>query len=164
MQEIQAPNSFKHINDFQTCSIFLAGSIELNTAEDWQKRVIDALKNYDVILFNPRRDDWDNTIQQTASDSRFSQQVNWELDALSAASLIIMYFDPNTKSPISLFELGLYASKRNMIVCCPNGFWRKGNVEIICSRYKIPLCDTLDALISKVKDILTNANVPTSKV
>lgn len=136
----------------------------MNTAENWQERVINELKGHDVVLFNPRRDDWDNTIEQSASDPRFSEQVNWELDALNAASLIIMYFDPNTKSPISLLELGLYASKGNMLVCCPTGFWRKGNVEIVCSRYKIPFCDNLDNLISKVKDILTHANVPASKV
>lgn len=164
MQEIQAPNSFKHINDFQTCSIFLAGSIELNSAEEWQKRIINELNGYDVALFNPRRDDWDNTIKQSADDPRFSEQVNWELDALNASSLIILYFDPNTKSPISLLELGLYASRGNMIVCCPDGFWRKGNVEIVCSRYKIPFYDTLDNLIIKVKDILKHANVPASKV
>lgn len=59
-----------------------------------------------------------------------------------------MYFDPSTKSPISLLELGLYARAGKMIVCCPDGFWRKGNVDIVCFRHKIKQVQTLDALIN----------------
>lgn len=164
MQEIQAPNSFSHINDFETMSIFLAGSIEMGTAEEWQKVIINEIKDYNIVVFNPRRDDWDSSWVQRASDPKFSEQVNWELDALKVASLIIFYFAPNTKSPISLLELGLHANKGNVLVCCPDDFWRKGNVEIVCLRNKIPLYNTLNDLISTLKGILNNVNVPTSKV
>ena len=59
-------------------------------------------------------------------------QVEWELEGLELCDIIIMYFDSNTKSPISLLELGLFAHKKKMIVFCPNGFWRKGNVDVVC--------------------------------
>jgi len=39
--------------------IFLAGSIEMGKAEDWQKKVESLLKNENIVIFNPRRDDWD---------------------------------------------------------------------------------------------------------
>jgi len=58
-----------------------------------------------------------------------------------------MYFDPNTKSPISLLELGLHANSGKMIVCCPKGFWRKGNVDIVCERYDVPVVCDIDSLI-----------------
>jgi hypothetical protein len=32
------------------------------------------------------------------------------------AHIIIMYFDPNTKSPISLLELGLNAREQKLVV------------------------------------------------
>ncbi len=67
-----------------------------------------------------------------------------ELDALDAADIIFMYFSPNTKSPISLLELGLYANTKKMLVCCPDGFWRKGNVEVVCERFDIPLFNNLN--------------------
>ena len=50
-----------------------------------------------------------------------------------------MYFDPETKSPISLLELGLFANSGKIHVICPEGFWRKGNVDIVCDEYNIPM-------------------------
>jgi hypothetical protein len=65
-----------------------------------------------------------------------------------------MYFDPNTKSPISLLELGLFAKSGKMIVCCPNGFWRKGNVDIVSQPHGIQSTNTQEELIRKVQQRL----------
>lgn len=132
--------------------IFLAGSIEMGTAEEWQSRIAETFSGQ--IIYNPRRDDWDSSWVQSIQNKQFREQVEWELDALDDATIIIMYFDPNTKSPISLLELGLYATSGKLLVCCPHGFWRRGNVEIICDRYLIPLYDTLDDLIADAEQIL----------
>lgn len=128
-------------------SIFLAGSIEMGKAEDWQSYVKKKLSNEDVILLNPRRERWDPTWDQSHKNTKFKQQVVWELDAMDDADLILFYFDPKTKSPITLLELGLHAKFGNVVVCCPTGYWRKGNVEIVCQRYGIPLFETLDELL-----------------
>jgi nucleoside 2-deoxyribosyltransferase len=127
-------------------SIFLAGSIEMGKAEDWQKTLGDWLLEKKFNVFNPRRKDWDSTWTQTYENPNFSQQVKWELNALDKADLIIMYLDPNTQSPISLMELGLFAHTKKLLVVCPDGFWRKGNVEVVCSLYDIPLFNSLDDL------------------
>ena len=119
----------------------------MGAAEDWQTKVIDSAINKNWVILNPRRDDWDSSWQQSIHDDNFKQQVDWELDAQDLSNFIYMYVDPNTKSPISLLELGLYASSNKMIVCCPDGFWRKGNVEIVCDRFGIPLLEDLDKLI-----------------
>lgn len=63
-----------------------------------------------------------------------------------AADVIAMYFDPDTKAPITLLELGLFARTGKMIVACPEGFWKKGNVEIVCGRYGIECLGSLDEL------------------
>ncbi|MEM7798371.1 MAG: nucleoside 2-deoxyribosyltransferase domain-containing protein, partial [Chloroflexota bacterium] len=39
-----------------TPSIFLAGSIEMDKAEDWQSRLTASLSDLDLVIFNPRRD------------------------------------------------------------------------------------------------------------
>ena len=77
-------------------SVFLAGSIEMVNAENWQEKVSTFFdsKGWDVL--NPRRDDWDSSWVQTFENPQFYQQVTWELNALEHADLIIMYFDPNT--------------------------------------------------------------------
>jgi hypothetical protein len=149
MQVIK-PNS-KFQKQEHNCSVFLAGSIEMGAAEDWQKKIENNYININVTLYNPRRDDWDAGWTQEQSNPQFNQQVNWELNSLEKADVIFMYFSPETKSPISLLELGLYANSGKMIVCCPDGFWRKGNVDIVCSRYNIPVYNTLDAAIGRLR-------------
>ena len=121
--------------------VFLAGSIEMGKAEDWQAEMTEFFNLHDWGVFNPRRDDWDSSWKQDISDPQFLHQVNWELDHLDKADIILMYFLPETKSPISLLELGRYADSGKMIVCCPEGFWRRGNVQILCDRFSIPLYD-----------------------
>lgn len=90
-------------------------------------------------------------MKQTIDDPKFFEQVSWELDALERADHIFMYLPPQTKSPISLLELGLFADSGKMIVCCPNGFWRKGNVEVVCDRYDIPLYGDIDSAITYLR-------------
>ena len=78
------------------------------------------------------------------SNPEFRYQVTWEMNMLECSDIIFLYFSPETKSPISLLELGLHADSGRMIVCCPDGFWRKGNVEIVCARHGIPLYDDIN--------------------
>jgi hypothetical protein len=149
MIEIQAPNPFKGT----TNTVFLGGSIEMGTAEKWQERMTEQFRHADITFLNPRRDDWDWTWEQSIDNPKFFEQVSWEQDALEYADTIIINFDPNTKSPISLLELGLFAASGNVIVCCPKGFWRKGNVDIVCQRYNIPLVETYDELVYLIRDL-----------
>jgi len=137
--------------DAQMPSVFFADSIEMGRAEDWQSRITSALADLDVIILNPRRDEWDATWRQSIDNAKFREQVDWELDAQARATVIAMYFAPSTQAPISLLELGLFASSGKLIVCCPDGYWRKGNVEIVCVRYSIPLVDDLDALAATAR-------------
>ena len=125
----------------------MAGSIEMGNAENWQEKIVNTFKDKSYIFLNPRRDDWDSSWEQKIENLQFNEQVTWELNALDSSDVIIMYFDPNTKSPISLLELGLHATSKKLIVCCPEGFWRKGNVDIVCERYGIPTAKTIDDLI-----------------
>lgn len=132
-------------------SMFLAGSIEMGVAEDWQTKVIDYFKGInDLRIYNPRREAWDSSWEQSITNPQFYQQVNWELNALEKSDMIILYLSPDTKSPISLLELGKFIDSGKLVVCCPKGFWRKGNVDIMCDRYGIPNFDNLDAMLEYV--------------
>src|SRR4051794_10170038 len=93
--------------DRTKASVFLAGSIEMGAAEPWQEVVERALGELDVTILNPRREEWDSSWIQSIQDARFREQVKWELEAQELATLILMYFAPETKSPITLLELGL---------------------------------------------------------
>ncbi len=148
MKVIKPPFSISK-NHKRKYLVFLAGSIEMGKAEDWQSIVEDYFSNMDqYTLLNPRRDDWDASWEQKFESPNFSQQVNWELNGLEKSDKIILYLVPDTKSPISLLELGLFATSEKVLVCCPDGFWRKGNVEIVCEKYGIPMYKNLDELLT----------------
>ena len=135
-------------------SIFLAGSIEMGKAEDWQSRVInelDAFEGYFCTIFNPRRPDWDDSWEQSIDNPKFREQVEWELNHLKQADIIALYLAPGTVSPISLLEFGLYAKSGKLILCCPKGFERKGNVDIVAQRYLIPVFETFEPFIGEIK-------------
>lgn len=163
MIEVMAPNDTPAEGLFQT-TIFLAGSIEMGAAENWQDRLKHDLFEYRVTLYNPRRLDWNSSWKQSIDDPNFSEQVNWELDHIEQADLVVFYFDPATKSPITLMELGFVAGlglglgayHRDVVVCCPDGFWRKGNVEIMCEREGISLTNSYDKFLSVIKGCIKN--------
>lgn len=155
MNEIKPPSNYQ-FND--KIKIFAGGSIEMGLAENWQDRLKLELTDKDVVLLNPRRDDWDSSWIQSAANPNFSSQVNWELGAINSADIVVFYFDPNTKSPVTLMELGLQvsASPDKLIVCCPDGFWRKGNVDIVCIRNNVKLVACFDDFIREILAKLVN--------
>lgn len=153
---IKPPNAIP-LNDNRP-KVFLAGSIEMGKAENWQAELEVKLSDLHVMLLNPRRDDWNNAWQQLSTDTNLRTQVEWELDALEKADYIIMYFAPNTQSPISLLELGLYARSNKLMVVCPDGFWRKGNVDIVCEKYNIQQFETLEILVEALQNELRTFN------
>ena len=142
----------------QGIKIFLGGTIDMGNSIDWQQKIIndfqDSFAEKEIIIFNPRRENWDSSWVQTIQNEQFSGQVNWELDALEASDFIIMFFEKNSKSPVSMLELGLFADSKKMLVCCEEGFWRKGNIDIVCKRKAIPTFETLDDLVCNLKTII----------
>lgn len=137
-------------------SIFLAGTIDMGDSEDWQHNVKlrfeeFAKKNKDKVtkessihLYNPRRlESWGN------DKDEMEYQVNWELDHLEKANIILMNLLPNSKSPISLLELGLFARSKKLFIICPPEFYRYDNVRIMAERYKIKLYNNIDEFFNK---------------
>lgn len=133
-------------------SIFLAGTIDMGNSVDWQTEFTKGLElsGYDLTVLNPRRPEWDSSWAQDISNESFRGQVEWELDYIDEADFVVMNFLPDSQSPITLMELGYIAGKNDSwteaLVCCPPGFWRRGNVQIICARHKIALFDDMLSL------------------
>ena len=135
-------------------SIFLAGSIDMGSAVDWQKEVSDSLSGFDVDLFNPRRDDWNSSWKQSMENPFFVEQVTWEQHALEVADYRIFVMTKDSKSPITLLELGRYASLPG-VICCEKGFYREANVEISAKLWGIPFYTSIDEMLLHTKMILT---------
>lgn len=149
MKHIKAP----HFVNNKLATIFLSGSIEMGAAVQWQERVVEMLKKTHWTILNPRRDDWDSSWVQSMEDERFVEQVQWELQGIERSEYVIVYFDPATKAPITLLELGIVSQMKEpneVLVVCPEGFYRKGNVDVVCDRYRIKQYDSLEKAVQVI--------------
>lgn len=151
---ITAPEPFDFKQPVEPPVVFLAGSIDQGTAPRWDLEVIKALADVPCEILNPRREDWDSSWQQVITDDKFRQQVEWELKGLDQCSLIAMSLSKDSKAPISLLELGLYAASGKLVVYCPNGFYRKGNVDIVCKKYGVKVFESFGEFCAAVRRVM----------
>lgn len=136
--------------------IFLAGSIEQDKAIRWQDKIIDYFSCYDIIFLNPRREEWDASWDHsTEKDSMFFQQVKWELEGIDESDIVIFYFDSNTKSPVTMLELGyVLGKKKKTVIYCPKEFYRHGNVFITSQHNGVYVHDDYNDFISEIEVLL----------
>jgi len=131
-------------------SIFLAGSI--TGARNWQKEVVQAIKDFDVVVFNPRRDNF-----PIHDPSAALEQITWEHEMLRKADMIQMWFDGNTVSPICLFELGAWImTSKPMVIGMDPNYQRRQDVEIQTKlvRPEIPIVYAMDDFTNVVSDMI----------
>jgi hypothetical protein len=105
-------------------SIFLAGGI--TGCPDWQKKVVEKIKDLDIVIYNPRRADFD------VSDPNDSKvQIEWEHEMLKKADVISFWFCKETIQPITLYELGAHTvTSKPLIIGMDKGYERREDVEI----------------------------------
>lgn len=154
MQLVQPPTSFSVLSLDR--AVFLAGSIDLGKSVGWQAELTLSLADCPGILLNPRRPQWDSTWVAEATFPPFREQVEWELAAMEAAGMVAFYFAPESRAPVTLLELGLAARERKAVVCCPPGYWRKGNVDVVCEHYGIPMVAALEDLSREIRTYSTS--------
>ncbi|KAI0539123.1 hypothetical protein GGR58DRAFT_466081 [Xylaria digitata] len=127
-------------------TIFLAGTTMPTDDRDWREHLSALLADQPLTLYNPLRPDWDSSWREDMSFEPYREQVEWELDMQEVSDVVVIYFHPASKAPISLLELGLCARTGKALVVCPEGYWKRGNVQIVCKRYGIEMVDDVNAL------------------
>lgn len=70
------------------------------------------------------------------------------------ADVIAVFLGKAAKAPISMMELGLWARSGKVVVCVQKGFWKEGNVRIVCERYGLHVCEEVGELAEKVLEML----------
>ena len=142
MKILQSPEEYIFKEKEDKILIFLAGGI--TNCSNWQDSLIWHIKNYnhsidpdsdesigDILIYNPRRDDWNSAW----SHQQIREQIEWEQEKLEEADLIIMNILDDSKSPISLLELGLYGPSGKLICFCTGLFYRYDNVYMTCKKF-----------------------------
>ena len=148
MRYIEAPNSYDDENTAN--SIFLAGGI--TGCPNWQKEMRGLLSETNLLLLNPRRDDF-----PIGDPDAASIQITWEYNALRAAAAILFWFPCETICPIVLYELGAWSmTDKLMFVGVHPGYQRRQDVEIQTklARPDIHITTSLNSLAGQVKQYL----------
>lgn len=142
-------------------TVFLAGTIDMGESADWQTQVSGEIGAKAEFIYNPRRPQWDSSWAQTIDSEPFNVQASWELEMIERADFVLVNLLPGSKSPVTMAEFGLCCAlkPRSTIVCCPEGFWRKGNIDIMGERYGIPVYQSLPEAVKDLKQRLELAQV-----
>lgn len=148
---VSAPQPFINRNKK---SVFLAGSIDIGKEVNWQTSIVEALSHLPVVVLDPFRPDWDSTWKEDITFEPFRTQVAWELEQREIADVVSIYFGPEAKATITLLELGLSAHTEKAIVCCPAGYWKRGNVQAVCQKFGIKLVDSVEELAQGILEKL----------
>lgn len=154
MEYIEAPeyyytDNFRAMNwDTAKKSLFLAGGI--TNCPNWQKELVELLKDTDLIIFNPRRENF-----PIDDPKAVYEQIKWEYKYLANCKNISFWFSSGSLNPIVLFEYGRwsYIAKkffqyhRKVFVGIDPEYERRQNVEIQ-TKLLDPAEDTLKIVYS----------------
>ena len=66
---------------------------------------------------------------------------------MEAADIIFIYLHPGTESPVTMLEFGLWAKNGKVVVCCPEGYLRYGNVQVLCERFGVQMVERLEDVV-----------------
>lgn len=143
---IEAPKRIDVSRD--SISVFLAGSI--TGAFNWQAEVAEKIKDLDIVVYNPRRKNWndnDKALQEVV-------QIKWEFESLRKSTFISFWFSYETVAPITLFELGTWsASSTPILIGAHPEYVRRRDIEIQMGLLKpdLHIYDNLDDLSKAIR-------------
>lgn len=149
MKYIEAPKKYERQNN--EISIFLAGGI--TGCPKWQDEVTRTLVDTDLIVLNPRRENF-----PINDPSAAEQQITWEYNHLRIAHMILFWFPKETVCPIVLYELGAWSMKNKPIfVGVHPQYQRRKDVEIQTKlvRSNVKIVYSLSELVEQIKMFIT---------
>lgn len=145
MKLIKCPEVYRQ--QFGEVSLFLAGGI--TNCWNWHEKFVEGLSNTDIVLLNPKRDDFDIN-----NKGMSEAQIRWEYNHLRLADMVSFWFTADTLQPITLFELGsLLSSYKRLFVGCDPNYARVFDVEmqLRLRRPDIIVRSTIEDVIKEIK-------------
>lgn len=145
MRYIESPMSYDPQNGEK--ALFLAGGI--HGCSDWQRDMVDLLRDTNLVVLNPRR-----AMFPIDDPQAKHEQVRWEYAYLRKAHAILFWFSPETLCPIVLYELGAWSmTEKPLYVGIHPDYQRKQDVEIQTNlvRPDIKITSTLGDLARQIK-------------
>jgi len=114
----------EYIPQIGEVSLFLGGGI--TNCADWQAVMVDLLKDSDLVLLNPRRDNF-----PMGDKNATPLQIDWEFRHLKLATKIMFWFTSESLCPITLFEYGKWLTRdKPLFVGCHPEYKRIEDVKV----------------------------------
>jgi len=142
-----------HTYNGNETSIFLAGGI--TGCPDWQKDMIEELKDSPLVLFNPRRASFPIEEKNAAR-----AQIEWEHLHLRKATAISFWFPCETLNPIVLYELGAWSmTNKKLFVGVHPAYQRAQDVWVQTAlvRPDVPIVASREELVQEITSWTKNA-------
>jgi hypothetical protein len=142
MRLIEAPAEWTA----EQTSLFLGGGI--SGCPDWQARMIELLSGVDLVLLNPRRENYPWNDPAAAHE-----QIVWEHRHLRRATALLFWFPGETLCPITLYELGAWSmTSKPLFVGTHPDYSRRLDIVIQTGlvRPGVPVVSTLEELAGQV--------------
>lgn len=127
-------------------SLFIAGGIR--NCPNWQQQVIKDLARTDLVLLNPRREDF-----VTEEHLHDPKQIAWEKEHLTRATAIMFWFPPDTLCPSTIYELGYWShSDKKLFLGLHPEYKRQFEmtVQTQMARPDVVVVDSLYAVIAQI--------------
>lgn len=132
--------------------LFLAGGI--TNCPDWQAQALEALKDTELAVFNPRRADF-----PIHDPSAAEEQIRWEYRYLTLChhswnGAILFWFPKETLCPIALFELGAHLRAHTIFIGTHPEYQRRRDVVLqseLGHYRKLRIHDNLEEMLAEVK-------------
>ncbi len=144
MKYVEAINEWKR--ELGERAIFLAGGII--GCGDWQTEMVDRLSDTNLIVLNPRRNNFPHDPYATTI------QIKWEFDNLRAADMVMFWFPKEGLCQTSLYELGSQVMmNKPLFVGVEPGYVKDGGVrkQLALARPEIPVVNNLEDLELLIK-------------
>lgn len=130
--------------------IFLAGSMATGSQVNWRQTVIDAFGEKYHFL------DPTNLKHDSLTDVEMRNHIKWEFDGLRIADFILLNFLPDSLSPISMVELGMYIASKKLIVVCPKEFYKWRYIDTLCKEHNTLIFNQLEEVLTGGIDTFFN--------
>lgn len=126
----------------------MVGSMAARLDVNWRQTVADNFQEKYHLL--------DPTNHNRLEDLEIREHIKWELKGMEKSDYIIMNFLPNSLSPISMVELGMYIATNKLIVVCPKEFYKWRYIDTLCKEHNTPIFNELEELLNGDLDSIFN--------
>lgn len=125
---VVAPDELYTVSKRKAVKVFIAGGI--TNCPNWQEEFIENCKNKlkrenQVVFYNPRRESID-----LSNKSEAEKQIVWEFEHLEQTDRIVFWFSKGSLNPTTLYQLGRYLGKKELIIGIDPDYERKIDVEL----------------------------------